>query len=64
LTQKGYRIVGLRFDDQSQLSTNYYESLQALLTKESESYVDSFAQSLQKKLFAVQKKIERDEGFL
>ena len=54
LSQNGYRIVGNTFDDKSQSSNVYYESLQALLTNESKSYVDSFAHSLQEKLFAVQ----------
>ncbi|CAF2860800.1 unnamed protein product [Rotaria sp. Silwood2] len=61
LTQIGYRVVGYHFDDNSQLSTNYYESLQALLTNESRSYVDSFAQSLKEKLFAAQSKLQQDE---
>jgi hypothetical protein len=61
LTQNGYRIVGLHFDDKSQTSTTYYESLQALLTNESKSYVNSFAQSLQEKLFAAQSKLQQDE---
>ena len=54
LSPKGYRIVGNQFDDKSQPSAVYYESLQALLTNESKSYVDSFAESLQQKLFAAQ----------
>ncbi|CAF0874953.1 unnamed protein product [Rotaria sordida] len=61
LTQEGYRVVGDHFDDNSQLSTNYYESLQALLTHESRSYVDSFAHSLQEKLFAAQSKLQQDQ---
>jgi len=61
LTQNGYRVVGLQFDDNSQSSNNYYESLQALLTNESKSYVNSFAQSLQEKLFAAQIKIQQNQ---
>ena len=61
LSQNGYRVVGHKFDDKSESSGNYYESLQALLTHESKSYVDSFAESLQKKLFAAQSQMERDE---
>jgi len=61
LTQHGYRVVGLHFDEKSQLSSIYYESLQALLTNESKSYVDSFAHSLQEKLFAAQSKIQQDQ---
>jgi len=60
LSQRGYRIVGNHFDDNSQQSNVYYESLQALLTNESKSYVNSFAQSLQEKLFAAQNKLQRD----
>jgi hypothetical protein len=62
LTQNGYRVVGLHYDEKSQSSSSiYYESLQALLTNESKSYVDSFAHSLQEKLFAAQSKIQRDQ---
>ncbi|CAF3236118.1 unnamed protein product [Rotaria socialis] len=61
LTQEGYRVVGYHFDDNSQSSTNYYESLQALLTNESKSYVDSFARSLQQKLFAAQTKLQQNQ---
>jgi len=61
LTQNGYRVVGHHFDDNNQSSVNYYESLQALLTNESKSYVNSFAQSLQEKLFAVQSKLQQDQ---
>ena len=61
LTQHGYRVVGLHFNDNSQkTSAKYYESLQALLTNESKSYVDSFAHSLQEKLYAAQTKIQQD----
>ncbi|CAF1465309.1 unnamed protein product [Adineta steineri] len=61
LSQQGYRIVGDHFDDKSQPSKIYYESLQALLTNESKSYVNSFAESLQQKLFAAQHKIEQEQ---
>lgn len=61
LSQNGYRVVGQQFDDKSQTTGNYYESLQALLTNESKSYVDSFAKSLQQKLFAAQSKQQRDQ---
>lgn len=60
LTQEGYRVVGYHFDDNNQPSSKYYESLQALLTNESKSYVDSFAQSLQEKLFAAQSKLQQE----
>jgi hypothetical protein len=62
LTKNGYRVVGHRFDDKSQSLTNYYESLQALLTNESKSTVNSFAQSLQEKLFAAQTKLQQGHG--
>ena len=62
LSQNGYRIVGQRFDDRSQTAGNYYESLQALFSNESESYVNSFAGSLQKKLFAAQKQLQQDRA--
>jgi hypothetical protein len=62
LTQNGYRIVGHHFDDNSQLTENYYESLQALLTNESKSYVNSFAESLQQKLFAAQNQLQQDQN--
>ncbi|CAF0780721.1 unnamed protein product [Rotaria sp. Silwood1] len=61
LTQAGYRVVGYHFDDNSQSSTTYYESLQALLTHESRSYVDSFAKSLQQKLVAAQNKLQQEQ---
>jgi hypothetical protein len=61
LSQNGYRIVGNHFDDNSQPSTVYYESLQALLTNESKSYVNSFAKSLQQKLFATQNKLQQNQ---
>jgi ABC-type Na+ efflux pump permease subunit len=61
LSPNGYRVVGQQFDDKSQTTGNYYESL-ALLTNESKSYVDSFAKSLQQKLFAAQSKLQRDRG--
>ncbi|CAF1350685.1 unnamed protein product [Adineta steineri] len=61
LSQQGYRIVGDHFDDKSQPSKIYYESLQALLTNESKSYVNSFAESLQQKLVAAQHKIEQEQ---
>jgi hypothetical protein len=61
LSQQGYRIVGNHFDDNSQPSKVYYESLQALLTNESKSYVNSFAQSLQEKLFAAQQDQDNDD---
>ena len=61
LTQHGYRIVGNHFDENRQLSTMYYESLQALLTNESKSYVNSFAESLQQKLFAAQQENDEDD---
>jgi hypothetical protein len=61
LSQNGYRIVGNHFDENSQLSTTYYESLQALLTNESKSYVNSFAESLQAKLFAAQTEQQQNE---
>ena len=61
LSQNGYRVVGQQFDDKSQTTGNYYESLQALLTNESKSYVDSFAKSLQQKLFAAQSKLQRNQ---
>lgn len=62
LTQSGYRIVGQQYDDKSQTTTatKYYESLQALLTNKSKTYVDSFAQSLQEKLLATQQQLEQD----
>ena len=62
LTQNGYRIVGNHFDDKSEPSKTYYESLQALLTNESKSYVNSFAESLQQKLFAEQNKIRENQA--
>ena len=62
LTQNGYRVVGRRFDDKTQPAANYYESLQALLTNESKSYVDSFAQSLQEKLLVAQSKLQQDRS--
>ncbi|CAF0891350.1 unnamed protein product [Rotaria sordida] len=61
LSLKGYRIVGYHFDDNNQLSNIYYESLQALLTNESKSYVNSFAESLQQKLFATKHQLEQDQ---
>ncbi len=61
LTQHGYRIVGHHFDEKSLSATTYYESLQALLSNESKSYVNSFAHSLQEKLFAAQSKIQQDQ---
>jgi len=61
LSGKGYRIVGNHFDDNSQPSIIYYESLQALLTNESKSYVKSFAESLQQKLFAAQQQNQDDD---
>lgn len=61
LTQEGYRIVGQRFDDNSHPSTTCYESLQALLSNESVSYVDSFAHSLQQKLFEAQSKLQQED---
>jgi hypothetical protein len=61
LSPNGYRIVGNRFDDKKQSSILYYESLQALLTNESKSYLNSFAESLQQKLFAEQNKIQRKQ---
>ena len=63
LSQNGYRIIGNRFDDKSQLSTTttYYESLQALLTNESKSYVDRFAENLQQKLLATKKQLEEND---
>ena len=61
LSQNGYRIVGNHFDENRQLSTTYYESLQALLTNESKSYVNSFAESLQAKLFAAQQQNHDDD---
>jgi hypothetical protein len=61
LSQNGYRIVGNHFDDKNQISTIYYESLQALLTNESKSYVNSFAESLQQKLFAAQQQNQDDD---
>jgi hypothetical protein len=60
LSQKGYRIIGNHFDDNSQSSNVYYESLQALLSNESKSYVNSFAHSLQEKLFAAQNELQQD----
>lgn len=60
LSPRGYRIVSNHFDDKSQPSSVFYESLQALLTNESKSYVDSFAESLQQKLFAAQDKLRRE----
>ncbi|UJR13553.1 hypothetical protein I4U23_000567 [Adineta vaga] len=62
LSPKGYRIVGNQFDDKSQPSTVIYESLQALLTNESKSYVDSFAESLQQKLFAAQNELQQEQN--
>jgi len=59
LSQNGYRIVGNQFDDKSSPSDNFYESLQALLSNESKSYVNSFAESLQQKLFAAQNQLEQ-----
>ncbi|CAF2669234.1 unnamed protein product [Rotaria sp. Silwood2] len=59
LSQNGYRIVGYHFDDNTQSSNYFYESLQALLTNESKSYVDSFAKTLQDKLFATQYQLEQ-----
>lgn len=61
LTQRGYRLVGRHFDEKNQPCVNYYESLQALLTNESKSYVDSFAQSLQEKLLAAQSKLQQNQ---
>ena len=62
LSQNGYRIIGNRFDDKSQFSTTtYYESLQALLTNESKSYVDRFAENLQQKLLATKKQLEEND---
>ena len=60
LTQRGYRVVGRHFDEKNDASVNYYESLQALLTNESKSYVDSFAQSLQEKLLVAQSKLQQN----
>lgn len=62
LSQNGYRVVGHQFDDKSKQSGQFYESLQALLSNESKSYVDSFAQSLQQKLFAAQSQLERERN--
>jgi hypothetical protein len=62
LTQNGYRVVGRHFDEKNQSSANYYESLQALLTNESKSYVDSFAQSLQEKLLVAQSKLRQGQN--
>ncbi|CAF1521403.1 unnamed protein product [Rotaria sp. Silwood1] len=59
LSQKGYQIVGYHFDHNNQPSNIYYESLQALLTNESQSYVDNFAHSLQEKLFQTQHQLEQ-----
>jgi hypothetical protein len=61
LSQNGYRIVGKHFDENNQLSTIYYESLQALLSNESKSYVNSFAESLQQKLSAAQNQLEQNQ---
>jgi hypothetical protein len=61
LSQNGYRIVGNHFDENHQLSTIYYESLQALLTNESKSYVNSFAESLQQKLVAAQNQQQQNQ---
>jgi len=61
LSQNGYRIVGNHFDDKNQVSTIYYESLQALLSNESKSYVNSFAESLQQKLSAAQNQLEQNQ---
>lgn len=60
LSPNGYRIVGQQFDENSQPSTIFYESLQALLSNESKSYVNSFAHSLQEKLFQAQNQLEDD----
>lgn len=60
LSQSGYRVVGYEFDNKNEVNDKYYESLQALLTNESKSYVDSFAQSLQEKLFAAQSQMQRE----
>lgn len=60
LSQNGYRVVSHQFDDKSEPSERYYESLQALLSNESKSYVDSFAESLQQKLFAAQSQLRQE----
>ena len=60
LSQNGYRVVGRQFDDKSGSAGQYYESLQALFSNESQSYVDSFAESLQQKLFAAQSQLRRE----
>jgi hypothetical protein len=62
LTKNGYRVIGRHFDEKNQSLANYYESLQALLTNESKSYVDSFAQSLQEKLLAAQSKLQQNQN--
>ncbi|CAF0814802.1 unnamed protein product [Didymodactylos carnosus] len=52
LSKHGYRVVGKKFDDNRCPSPTYYESLQALFTQKSQSYVQSFADNLRAKLNA------------
>ncbi|XP_042218521.1 GSK3-beta interaction protein-like [Homarus americanus] len=61
LTASGFRIVGSKYDDNSQSSEEYFETPYALLDNISPLYRESFSSALAAKLMLLTEEVDKEE---